>query len=246
MSGDSVVTAAVLVIGDEILSGRTKDSNIGLIAGHLTSIGIRLREVRVVPDAEPAIIDAINALRKRFDYVFTTGGIGPTHDDITADCVAHAFGVAIAVDPRAVALMRPWAEARGIELNDARLRMARIPAGATLIAHSIPAPPGFMMENVVVMAGIPEVMTAMLLAVTPRLVTGERLLSETIPVELHEGDIADVFAMHQEEHPEVVMGSYPIRQGESFRTELVLSATDHHSLADAVLKLRIKLKLCSC
>ncbi len=155
-----VVTAALLVIGDEILSGRTKDKNIGYIADYLTSIGIRLSEVRIVSDVTGEIIAAVNALRQSYDYVFTTGGIGPTHDDITADAVAQAFGVSIDVDPRAVAIMEKRYGPG--EFTPARKRMARIPDGAELVANSVSAAPGFMIENVIVMAGVPRVMHVML------------------------------------------------------------------------------------
>lgn len=168
------VTAALLVIGDEILSGRTKDKNIGYIAEYLTNSGIDLREVRVVPDVEAEIVDAINALRARYTYLFTTGGIGPTHDDITADCVAKAFGVSIDVDPRAVNVMLERYKPE--ELNEARLRMARIPAGAELIENPVSKAPGFMIDNVIVMAGVPNIMQAMLDHVAPRLKTGTRVL----------------------------------------------------------------------
>src|SRR5215211_3601304 len=153
-----VVTAALLVIGDEILSGRTKDKNIGYIAEYLTNIGVDLKEVRVVADDEGAIIEALNALRTRYTYVFTTGGIGPTHDDITADCVAKAFGVTIDVDPRAVAMMMERYKPE--DLNPARLRMARIPDGADLIDNPISRAPGFQIGNVIVMAGVPSIMQA--------------------------------------------------------------------------------------
>ena len=156
------ITAAILVIGDEILSGRTKDANIGVIADHLIEQGIDLKEVRIVPDEEAGIIAALNALRTRYAYVFTTGGIGPTHDDITADSVAKAFGVHIGRDARAVALMEAYYDGRGIALTDARLRMARIPEGATLIMNAISAAPGFMLGNVIVMAGVPAIMRVML------------------------------------------------------------------------------------
>src|SRR5687767_4759749 len=157
-----LVTAAVLVIGDEILSGRTKDKNIGYIAEYLTAIGIDLKEVRVVPDEEDEIVAALNAMRRRYTYVFTTGGIGPTHDDITADCVAKAFGVPIDHDPRAVAILKERLGARGVELNEARLRMARIPQGADLVDNPVSGAPGFWIGNVIVMAGVPTIMQAML------------------------------------------------------------------------------------
>ena len=177
-----VVTAAILVIGDEILSGRTKDKNIGYIAEYLTNIGIDMREVRVVPDIEEEIITALNALRNRYTYVFTTGGIGPTHDDITADCVAKAFGVTIDVDPRAKALLLTRIAEK--DMNEARLRMARIPAGADLILNKVSAAPGFRIGNVHVMAGVPSIMQAMLDEVAPTLKTGVKMLSETVRSEL--------------------------------------------------------------
>jgi molybdenum cofactor synthesis domain-containing protein len=162
-----IVTAAILVIGDEILSGRTKDKNIGYIAEYLTTIGIDLKEVRVVPDDEAEIVAALNAIRSRYDYVFTTGGIGPTHDDITADSVAKAFGVPIDHDPRAVKIIEERIKQRGGELNEARLRMARIPQGADLIENKVSGAPGFRIGNVIVMAGVPTIMQSMLDAASP-------------------------------------------------------------------------------
>lgn len=228
------VTAAILVIGDEILSGRTKDKNIGSIADHLTAIGIDLVEVRIVPDTEAAIVEALNALRARADYVFTTGGIGPTHDDITADAVAKAFGVAIDVDERALAVMRPAYEKRGMHLTPARLRMARMPAGAELIANSVSFAPGFMIGNVIVMAGVPAIMQVMLADVTPRLKKGRPVLSQTIALGCPEGEIADMFREHQDRHPEVSMGSYPAMKDGKYRTELVLRSRDAEQLSKAV------------
>src|SRR3954470_19169503 len=173
-----VVTAAVLVIGDEILSGRTKDLNIGYIAERSTELGIDLREVRVVPDVEGEIVAAVNALRSRYDHVFTTGGIGPTHDDITADAIAKAFGVDIEVDPRAVALLKQRIPER--DLNEARLRMARTPAGGELIENSVSKAPGFSIGNVHVMAGVPAIMHAMFEALAPRLAKGTPVASRSI------------------------------------------------------------------
>jgi molybdenum cofactor synthesis domain-containing protein len=224
--GGETITAAVLVIGDEILSGRTKDKNIGTIAEHLTEIGIALREVRIVGDVAEDIIAAVNALRIRYTYVFTTGGIGPTHDDITADSVGAAFGVAVEVDERAVALMKPAYAARGIELTPARLRMARIPAGADLIVNSVSAAPGFRIGNVMVLAGVPDIMQAMLLAATQHLRTGPRIGAASIVVARPEGEIADLFAAHQARFPDVQMGSYPSFADGNYRTELVLRSAD--------------------
>ena len=197
----------MLVIGDEILSGRTKDKNIGYIADYLTAIGIDLREVRVVADVEEEIVAAVNALRSRYTYVFSTGGIGPTHDDITADAIAKAFGVAIDFDPRAVAIL---AERYGkADLNEARMRMARIPAGAELIENSVSKAPGFTLGNVHVMAGVPAIMQAMLDALAPRLKTGRKMLSRSVPAGMGEGKIAEGLAEVQAAFPDVLMGSYP-------------------------------------
>jgi molybdenum cofactor synthesis domain-containing protein len=237
-----IITAAVLVIGDEILSGRTKDKNIGYIADHLTAIGIQLKEVRVVPDEEIEIVGAVNALRARYTYVFTTGGIGPTHDDITSDCVAKAFGVGIDVDPRALAIMKPHYEKRGVELTPARLRMARLPFGSELVGNSVSIAPGFILGNVIVMAGIPNVMQVMLDAVTPQLRTGRKMLSETIEVIRPEGEIAELLGTHQKEFPDVSMGSYPFtRDARTFGTHLVLRSTAPERLEAAFAGLKAKL-----
>ena len=236
-----IVTAAVLVIGDEILSGRTKDKNIGFIADHLTAIGIQLKEVRIVPDEEDKIIAGLDALRASYDYVFTTGGIGPTHDDITADAIARAFGVGIDIDPRAVALMAPSYAARGLEFTAARLRMARIPAGAELVENSVSKAPGFMLGNVVVMAGVPNIMQAMLLAVTPGLVTGKKMLSATLTVRRPESEIAELFGDVQKEFPDVPMGSYPFSDDQGYGSNLVLRALDANRLEAGLAALRARL-----
>ncbi|KAA5602692.1 competence/damage-inducible protein A [Blastochloris sulfoviridis] len=232
MAEPKSVTAAVLVIGDEILSGRTKDRNIGHLAERLTGIGIDLKEVRVVSDDEAAIVEAVNALRARYTYVFTTGGIGPTHDDITADSIAKAFGVAIGVDPRAKALMMErFAEA---DLNEARLRMARIPAGANLIANRISKAPGFWIGNVIVMAGVPAIMQAMLEEVIPKLETGLPMLSETVRADLREGDIGTELAAVAQAHPEVTIGSYPFLDDLGLpNTNLVVRGRDAEKLTTA-------------
>ena len=233
MGRDDDVTAALLVIGDEILSGRTKDKNIGAIADHLTAIGIRLSEVRVVADDEADIVAAVNALRARYTYLFTTGGIGPTHDDITADSIAKAFGVGIGVDPRARDLMQAACDARGVELTPARLRMARLPEGSVLVENAISVAPGFMIGNVIVMAGIPDIMRGMLESVTPRLKTGAKMLSETIPLNQPESQIADLFAAHQKRYPDVAMGSYPSLRDGKPATDLVLRCVDRERLTEA-------------
>jgi molybdenum cofactor synthesis domain-containing protein len=204
-----IVTAAVLVIGNEILSGRTKDKNIGFIADYLTAIGIDLKEVRVVSDEETAIVEALNALRARYTYVFTTGGIGPTHDDITADCVAKAFGVPIDIHPQAVAILKERMAKIGSELNEARLRMARIPQGAELVANRVSGAPGFWIGNVIVMAGVPAIMQAMVDEVVPKLKTGAKLMSETIRADLKEGDVGTELGAIAKANPEAIIGSYP-------------------------------------
>jgi molybdenum cofactor synthesis domain-containing protein len=229
----NTVTAAILVIGDEILSGRTKDKNIGYIAEYLTNVGIDLKEVRVVADEEPEIVAALNALRNRYTYVFTTGGIGPTHDDITADAVAKAFGVTIDVDPRARAIMEENYKSRGIEMNEARLRMARIPAGGDLLKAN-QGPPGFTIGNVFVMAGVPSIMQVMLDSAAPMLKTGAKMLSETVRGDVREGDIGTELREVAEAHPETSIGSYPFFDEKlGPNTNLVIRARDAAKLAAA-------------
>ncbi len=206
---NEVVTAAVLVIGDEILSGRTKDKNIGFIADYLTAIGIDLKEVRVISDDEAAIVEAVNILRARYTYVFTTGGIGPTHDDITAECIAKAFGVPISHHPEAVAILKERMAKIGGELNEARLRMARIPHGAALVKNKVSGAPGFWIENVIVMAGVPSIMQAMVDEVAPKLKTGAKLLSETIRADAKEGDVGTELGAVAKANPDTIIGSYP-------------------------------------
>ncbi len=238
-AGAQTVTAGLVVIGDEILSGRTKDRNVGHIAEQLTAVGIRLEEVRIVPDREAAIVAAVNALRAAYTYVFTTGGIGPTHDDITADAIARALGVAIDIDPRAVAMMRErYGEER---LTPARLRMARIPEGAELIANTISATPGFMIANVIVLAGVPDIMQVMLDAVLPRLRKGRPMHAVAVEVSQPEGDIAPMFADLQAAFPDVAMGSYPFFRDGRLGTQLVLRSTSEARLAKAEAALRARL-----
>ncbi|MFN3658082.1 MAG: competence/damage-inducible protein A [Pseudolabrys sp.] len=233
-SETAVVTAAVLVIGDEILSGRTKDKNIGYIADYCTAIGIDLKEVRVVSDDEAAIVEALDALRRKWTYVFTTGGIGPTHDDITADCVAKAFGVPLDVHPEAVAILKERLAKTGGELNEARLRMARIPRGAQLVANKVSGAPGFWIGNVITMAGIPSVMQAMLDEVAPKLKTGAKLLSETIRADAKEGDVGTELGVIAKAHPETIIGSYPfIDEKNGPNTNIVVRSRDAAKLAAA-------------
>ncbi|SEG17271.1 competence/damage-inducible protein A [Bosea lathyri] len=231
-SAGPLVTAAILVIGDEILSGRTKDKNIGYIAEYLTNIGIELREVRIVPDLTDEIVAALNALRARYSYVFTTGGIGPTHDDITADSVAAAFGVSIDHDPRAIAMLSERFPAD--QLNEARLRMARIPAGAELIANSVSKAPGFNIGNVYVMAGVPSIMQAMLDVVGPTLRTGVKVLSDTVRAGLREGDIGTALAEVAKAYPEVSIGSYPFWSETGPDTNVVVRSRDPEKLSQAM------------
>ena len=219
-------TAAMLVIGDEILSGRTRDTNTHHLAGELTRHGIRLMEVRVVADDQPAIIEALDALRGRWDHVFTSGGIGPTHDDITADAVAAAFGASISVRDDARALLAAHYERSGLEFNTARQRMARIPDGATLIDNPISIAPGFTIGNVHVMAGVPTVFEAMVASVLPTLTGGAPLLSQSLQVNRGEGEVAEPFGALAAEFPDLSMGSYPFIRNGAHGTNLVIRGTD--------------------
>jgi molybdenum cofactor synthesis domain-containing protein len=231
------VTAAILVIGDEILSGRTKDKNIGYIAEYLTAIGIDVREVRVVPDEEADIVAAVNALRQRYTYLLTTGGIGPTHDDITADSVSKAFGVGIDVDDRAKAMMLERFKPE--DLNEARLRMARIPHGADLVDNPISRAPGFKLGNVIVMAGVPSIMQAMLDAVAPTLSTGTRMIAETIPADkVPEGRYAQGLGEIAKAHPGVSIGSYPSFGPNGFTNQIVVRGKDEAAVAAATADVR--------
>lgn len=237
---DKSVTAAVLVIGDEILSGRTRDANSHYIAHYLLQIGVETREIRVVPDVEAEIVTALDALRARYDYVFTTGGIGPTHDDITADAVAKAFDVEISEDPRAIALLLERIKPE--DLNEARRRMARIPHGAALVTNPISKAPGFWIGNVIVMAGVPAIMQAMLDDVAPKLVRGAKILSETIDAPgVPEGAYAAGLTELAKAYPQVSIGSYPsLREGKFFN-QVVLRGRDEAVLAEAAAKAKAML-----
>jgi molybdenum cofactor synthesis domain-containing protein len=221
--GSHIVTAAVLLIGDEILSGRTKDVNAGFIAERLTELGIDLKEIRVVADDETEIVDALNALRKRYTYVFTTGGIGPTHDDITADAVAKAFGVGLPIHPKVEADMRKHFADR---LNEARLRMARIPEGGDLFYADGIIAPGFRIGNVHVMPGVPKIMQSMFGYIAPTLKTGPRVLSETVLANAKEGDVGTPLGEIQRRHPDVMIGSYPFMDESGPNTNLVIRGRD--------------------
>jgi molybdenum cofactor synthesis domain-containing protein len=237
MSEDNI-TAALVVIGDEILSGRTKDVNIGATAEFCTDLGIELKEVRVVSDETDEIVEAVNALRARYTYVFTTGGIGPTHDDITADAVAKAFGVALPINPEARAMLETRWKQTGTEVNEARLRMARIPEGASLIVNSVSAAPGFRIGNVHVMAGVPIIMRAMLEAILPTLKAGKKVLSVTVKAAVGEGTVGGPLGELQAQYPDVKMGSYPQMGNDRVSTELVLRSSDAARLEEAAGKVR--------
>jgi molybdenum cofactor synthesis domain-containing protein len=227
---NEIITAAMLVIGDEILSGRTKDRNIGHLADIMTAIGIDLREVRVVPDDEDEIVAAVNAVRARYTYVFTTGGIGPTHDDITADSIARAFGVPCEYDAKAYAMLEKSYAARDIEFTEARKRMARMPRGADHIDNPVSVAPGFRIGNVHVMAGVPAIFQAMLDNVVPTLRTGTKLLSATVHCPFGEGLIGGPLGDIQKSHPETIIGSYPKYQDGTFWTELVVRSRNPEAL----------------
>ena len=228
----TTVTASILVIGDEILSGRTKDKNIGYIAEYMTGMGIEVREVRVVPDVSSEIVEALNVLRRRYDYVFTTGGIGPTHDDITADAVAEAFGVGISEDPRAIELLLQRIKPE--DLNEARRRMARIPHGASLVQNTVSKAPGFQIENVIVMAGVPSIMHAMLDDVAPQLRTGTPLTVETIEATgLPEGAYAAALSEIAGAHESVSIGSYPSFRDGTFHNQIVVRGKNPEDVGSA-------------
>ncbi len=218
-------SAALVLIGNELLSGRTQDANMQYLAGRLTESGIRLLEVRVVPDIQERIVAAVNALRERFDYVFTTGGIGPTHDDITAPAVAAAFGVPLEPHPEAVRRLEEYFRTRGVEANAARMRMANTAAGAELIDNPVSAAPGFRIGNVFVLAGVPKIMRAMLEQVLPKLAHGAPILSATVVCDLPEGQVAAGLAEIQAQHPDLDIGSYPGRAAHGFRVSLVVRGT---------------------
>lgn len=219
-------TACLLLIGNELLSGRTQDKNLAFIATELNEVGVRLREARVIPDIREVIVSTLNEVRAKYDYVFTTGGIGPTHDDITTECVAAAFGVGLFRDPATVALLTERTRERGQEMNEARLRMATFPEGAELLANAVSAAPGYRIGNVFVMAGIPRIMQVMFDAVRPQLRGGRKVLARAVAVDLGEGTIADSLSALQLRYPEIDIGSYPQMRPVGFRVSVVLRGTD--------------------
>jgi molybdenum cofactor synthesis domain-containing protein len=226
---ERIWTAALAVIGDEILSGRTQDKNIAQIALWLNLQGIRLREVRVVPDIEDAIVEAVNQLRARNDYLFTTGGIGPTHDDITVDAVAKALGVAVVVHPKARAVLVDYYQSRG-GINEARLRMARVPDGATLIENRMSGAPGIRHGNVFIMAGVPHITAMMLDALTGTIEGGAPLLAETIGCWVAESEVADLLRATEKAHEGCQIGSYPFFREGKVGANFVVRSTDREKL----------------
>ena len=220
------VTAALVIIGDEILSGRTPDANLAYIGKRLNVLGVRLREVRVVPDDEDAIVAAVNQCRGAFDYVLTTGGIGPTHDDITAAAIARAFGRPLIRNAEAAAILEKSYARTGLALNEARLSMANTPEGAVLVDNPVSGAPGFQVENVFVFAGVPKIMQAMFESMTHRLAGGEPLKERSVAVDLGEGTIAAALAAVQTRHDDLSIGSYPYYHSGSFGVKLVLRGTD--------------------
>lgn len=230
-------TAAMLVIGDEILSGRTRDANMHHLAKELSHAGVDLCEARVVSDKPAAIEQAVKALSQAYDVVFTSGGIGPTHDDITADCVARAMGVPIDVREDARALLAAHYESRGIDFNEARMRMARIPEGATLIDNPVSVAPGFTLGNVHVMAGVPAIFEAMVASVLPTITGGAPLLSQTLRIDRGEGEIAGALADLAADFPDLSIGSYPFQRDGAFGSHVVIRGADGGQVEAAMKRL---------
>ena len=228
---DRVWRAALLIIGNEILSGRTQDANLAYLAKWLNQQGIRLHQVRVVPDETAEIVGAVNALRAAYDYVFTTGGIGPTHDDITVDAIAEAFGVPVVMHPRAEALLRAHYQER---ISEARLRMARVPQGADLIENAVRAAPGIRIDNVHILAGIPSVMRGMLAALDGKLEGGKPMLSRTISAYVAESSVAQLLIDTEKAHDGILIGSYPVWRGNRVGANFVVSGTEKDIVESAV------------
>lgn len=235
---ETIVKAALLIIGNEILSGQTQDANLPYIAEYLNKAGVRLREVRVIPDIEAEIIAAVNELRQRFDYVLTTGGIGPTHDDITAASIAKAFSQSLIQNPEALRRLQAHYAEAGLELTPARLQMANTPEQAELIDNPISTAPGFRVENVFVLAGVPKIMQAMLDHVLPQLQGGQPVLTKTVLCNIGEGVIAAGLGAIQDQYPDVDIGSYPRFAGsDGYRVALVMRHTDANLLAEVADKI---------
>ena len=238
MAEKITVTACLLLIGNEILSGRTQDKNLNFLATGLNEIGIQMREARVIPDIREKIVDTINVCRAEFDYVFTTGGIGPTHDDITSECVAEAFGVGMYRDQATVDLLNSYMKGRGrSEMNEARMRMATFPEGAVLINNEVSAAPGYKIDNVFVMAGVPRIMQAMFEEAKVHLEGGKKVLARGLVVDLPEGTIAETLAAVQSQFKDVDIGSYPQMREVGFRVSVVVRGTDPGELDHVINKL---------
>lgn len=227
-------TASLLIIGNEILSGKTQDTNLNYIAKKLIKLGINFIEARVVRDIEDEIVLAVNELRKKYNYVFTTGGIGPTHDDITIDSIAKAFGVKVVEHPVAKAKLEEYYKARGSELNEARLRMAKFPEGAELIDNALTAAPGCKIENVFILAGIPSIMQVMFDYASQYLVKGREILSKTVYCDLIEGDLAKKLEEIQKKYPSTEIGSYPYVYKNRYAVSLVVRSIDKEQLDLAI------------
>lgn len=227
MADKDTVTACVILIGNEILSGRTQDKNLSFLATGLNEIGIQLREARVIPDIREKIVETVNECRAEFDYVFTTGGIGPTHDDITSECIAEAFGVTMYRDQEIVDLLNSYMQNRGnSEMNEARMRMATFPEGAVLIKNEVSAAPGYMIGNVLVMAGVPRIMQGMFQEAKVHLKGGKTVQARGLVVDLPEGTIAEPLALVQARFKEIDIGSYPQMREVGFRVSVVVRGTD--------------------
>ncbi len=235
-------TAALIVIGDEILSGRTEDKNIAQVARWLNGQGVRLSEVRVVPDQTKAIVTAVNALRPNHDYVFTTGGIGPTHDDITVNSIAAAFEVPVIVHPEARRVLEDYYRDRPLGLTEARLRMARVPAGAELIANPTSGAPGVRIGNVFILAGVPNVAKAMLESLSGTIEGGRPMTSVTVRAHAAESDVAELLQKVQDDHPNVSLGSYPFYHAGTYGADFVVRAEDEALAKACADELRKRLK----
>lgn len=229
-----VITAGMIAIGDELLSGRTKDTNIGFLADNMTEIGIDLKEVRIIPDDESMIIETVNALRSKYDYIFTSGGIGPTHDDITAESISKAFNLCCVFDKRADAILEEYYKNRNVEYTQTRKMMTRMPDGAQLIKNNVSAAPGFIIENVYVMAGVPSVFQTMLLEVLPQLKKGNPYFSISIPCPFGEGMIGAKLSEIQQNNKTTIIGSYPKFQDNQFALEIVVRSRNKNDLDQAV------------
>lgn len=232
------ISAAIIIIGNEILSGRTADLNIHFIAKHLSAVGIKLKEVRVIPDIKETIVSVIKDLSPKYDYIFTTGGIGPTHDDITAEAMSEAFGRRYVLNPEAHEMLRTGYAAKGETLNPAREKMAFMPENVKLIDNQVSSAPGFIIENVYVLPGVPYIMQAMFESLLPTLKHGQTIESKSLNLLIGESFIAAEFENLQKEYPEIEMGSYPFLVGEKHATSLVLRSDNHQVLEEAYKKLK--------